>query len=976
MADIDGDNNDNVIDGTTSADVINGLGGDDTLNGLSGDDVISGGSGDDTLNGGSGNDTLDGNNGSDTLNGGAGDDYLRGGNNSNGEVDTLNGGADNDRLELFGFGVVNANGGTGDDLFDLVNIPFTDSGVVWTMDGGDGTDTIFLNDSGNFTSSTATNIEIFNANNQRFIVGDGFLAGFTSVLNVNSVEHNASGGTTDLTGKLAADDAGSFVGASGDDTFTVGTSVTASWVLGGNNGDDILTGGDGDDTLDGGNGSDTLNGGAGADYLRGGNNSNGEIDTLNGDAGNDTLELFGFGIVSANGGTGDDLFDLTNVPNTVAWTMDGGDGTDTVILNDSANMSASSVSNIEIFNNNDMTLTIIGGFLDSVGSVLNVSRIEHTIAGGVTDLTGKLAADDAGVFSGNAGVDTFTVGTGVTAAWTIAGGNGNDVLTGGDGNDSLFGDNDDDVLRGGIGNDTLEGGFGTDIADYTNAAEGLFFRFSLTPTEWEDGFTLFDGDNGTDTLFGIEGITGSTFDDFLLFSDSVTGTGITNAIILDGGLGDDILISGAGNDTLIGGAGDDFLRGSAGVDSFDGGDGIDRVSFFDASATQAVVVDLRTSTVTNDGFGNTETLTSIEIIGGTTVFVDTVDGDDGDNTLIGLGFGDTINGHGGDDRIAIEAAGTFDGGAGSDTLVVFSDITSVNVDGVFVFTDASSGVNINMTTGTIANDGHGNSGTFTSFENLFVNTLFNSILTGDAGNNTIETAGTGNNLVDGGAGADTLIGGDGFDSIFGGDQGDTLMGGGGNDRLFGQRGADTLFGGEGNDLVLGGNRNDRLFGEDGNDRVFGGNDNDEVDGGEGNDILRGGNGDDILFGDPGNDVIFGGTGRDELFGSFGDDFLFGRGGFDVLFGGSGNDTLEGGLQADQFIFESFVGNDIITDFAATNNAERIHIRDNTEITDFNDLMSNHISQVGADVLIDFGNGDTITLLNVNLSDLDSADFVF
>ena len=251
----------------------------------------------------------------------------------------------------------------------------------------------------------------------------------------------------------------------------------------------------------------------------------------------------------------------------------------------------------------------------------------------------------------------------------------------------------------------------------------------------------------------------------------------------------------------------------------------------------------------------------------------------------------------------------------------------------------------------------------------------NDLFTGGADNETVE-GGAGSDTLIGNGGGDTLSGGDGFDDLFGGDQGDTLIGGAGNDRLFGQRGADTLEGGLGNDLLLGGNRNDRLFGEAGNDRVFGGNDQDMVDGGAGRDIVRGGNGDDMLFGGAGRDVLFGGTGRDELYGGTDDDFLSGRGGFDILNGGAGNDTLEGGVQADQFIFEDGWGNDTILDFAALNNAERIHLTNVSEITDFQDLTDNHMVQDGANVLISDGLGNTITINGVNISDLDAADFVF
>lgn len=275
-----------------------------------------------------------------------------------------------------------------------------------------------------------------------------------------------------------------------------------------------------------------------------------------------------------------------------------------------------------------------------------------------------------------------------------------------------------------------------------------------------------------------------------------------------------------------------------------------------------------------------------------------------------------------------------------------------------------------------------------------------NVITGTSGADTIEGTDL-NDAIEGLGGADTINGGDGNDIIAGGDQNDTLFGGDGNDQVLGQRGADFLYGGAGDDLVLGGNRNDRLFGEDGNDRVFGGNDQDIVEGGAGRDILRGGNGDDQLFGGEGNDVVFGGTGRDRLEGGVGDDFLSGRGGFDILIGGAGDDTLEGGVQADTFVFvnteftrlsgESVAsGHDTITDFAANNNAERIDVSGVIDIIDFQDLVDNHMVQDGDNVVISFGaefgrgGGDpltdgisgSITLLNVDINDLDAVDFIF
>ncbi|MDF1670263.1 MAG: calcium-binding protein, partial [Roseovarius sp.] len=68
--------------------------------------------------------------------------------------------------------------------------------------------------------------------------------------------------------------------------------------------------------------------------------------------------------------------------------------------------------------------------------------------------------------------------------------------------------------------------------------------------------------------------------------------------------------------------------------------------------------------------------------------------------------------------------------------------------------------------------------------------------------------------------------------------------------------------------------------------------------------------------------------------------------------------------------------DVIGDFDALNVFEAIDLRSVSAITDLADLTSNHMTQTGANVVIDTGGGDSITLTGVNLGDLDSTDFIF
>ncbi len=295
-------------------------------------------------------------------------------------------------------------------------------------------------------------------------------------------------------------------------------------------------------------------------------------------------------------------------------------------------------------------------------------------------------------------------------------------------------------------------------------------------------------------------------------------------------------------------------------------------------------------------------------------------------------------------------------------------------------------------------------------------------LFGRGGNDTI-LGGGGDDTVVGGEGHDRLVGEAGNDVLYGFNQNDTLLGGDGDDRLFpgngsdwvygqggndmivdnGQGGAigadhffggdgdDTILGGGGNDTVHGGNGFDKLFGANDNDVIYGGNQGDYVGGGIGNDMLYGGNGRDSVYGGDGDDLLIdnaqsGFIGGDTFFGNLGNDTIQGGGGSDTLNGGFGDDSLSGGanddlllgyLGNDIFVFSDGFGNDTILDFEATNNAEKIDLSGLSAVADYSVLTSGgRMSQIGADVVIDDGIGNTLTLQNVLLADLDQHDFIF
>ena len=246
---------------------------------------------------------------------------------------------------------------------------------------------------------------------------------------------------------------------------------------------------------------------------------------------------------------------------------------------------------------------------------------------------------------------------------------------------------------------------------------------------------------------------------------------------------------------------------------------------------------------------------------------------------------------------------------------------------------------------------------------------YNDLIVGNSLKNLID-GGTGNDIIDSGRGNDTLDGGSGNDDLDGGSGNDFIDGGSGNDKISGGGGNDDLMGGSGNDRIKARSGNDELDGGIGNDRMWGHSGNDDMDGGAGRDRLVGGGGRDNLTGD---------GQRDRLFGRGGHDTLSGGNGADTLEGGTGNDILTGGSSRDLFVVHDGEGRDTIMDFLP--GTDRISLADVTDIDDFNDLINNHLTDVGPRLEIDTDNGflgiNVIVVNGVNdVLDLNAGDFVF
>ncbi len=177
------------------------------------------------------------------------------------------------------------------------------------------------------------------------------------------------------------------------------------------------------------------------------------------------------------------------------------------------------------------------------------------------DYTGSLPAR---VYLGITGPQNTWQGADVLSGIeNLLGGSGNDrffgstvgnVLNGGAGNDQLYGGGGNDTLIGGAGNDFFHGGADADVILFEGSAAVDVDIVRTTATG-----------QGTDTLGGVENITGGSG------SDIIRGNAAAN--VLNGAVGNDTLVGRGGSDVLTGGSGSDRFV-------FANWDGNDRVTDF------------------------------------------------------------------------------------------------------------------------------------------------------------------------------------------------------------------------------------------------------------------------------------------------------------------------------------------------------------------------------------------------------------
>ncbi|MBR0752278.1 hypothetical protein JQ604_08780 [Bradyrhizobium jicamae] len=882
--------------------------------------LLFGGTGDDALTGGSGNDQLFGQAGNDTLLGKGGNDLLFGGDGS----DTLIGGAGDDQVfGEAGNDLMIWNPGDGTDLFE----------------GGDGSDTAQIN-GGN-------GAEVFT------ITANGTRVRFDRV---SPAPFSLDIGTTE---NLVLHAGG------GDDVITAGNGLGAliSLTLDGGDGNDTITGGDGADLLLGGAGNDIVAGGRGNDTALLGDGADTFIwnpgdgsDIVEGQAGNDTLQFNGANIaeridIAANGSRVRFTRDVANV------TMD---------LNGVENINFKALGGADNVTVHDLTgtdakhvfidLQASGGGGDGAADTITVegtgnanqitvaqSGANVVVSGLAADvtITGQEGANDTLVINAFGGNDTINAAAlpagqlrltidagagndtviGSAGADTILGGDGNDIVTGGRGDDvALLGADDDTFIwNPGDGSDTVEGQGGTDTLQFNgaNIAEQIDISANGSRVRFSRDVANITMDLNSVEKINFHALGGA---DTISVND-LSGTGTQQvAIDLTGSNGspdgalDTVVVNATNSDDTIAlsQSGNDILV-----------DGV--------SAEVLVHGQDATDVLTVNGLGGADVINASGIAVGAIALA--INGGAGDDLIVGSAGGDIVTGGQGNDTALLgggddtfiwnpgDGSDIVEGQAGTDTL----DFNGANIAENINISANGSRVLFTRDVASITMDLNGVENiNFTArggADRITVNDL--------AGTNTTKVAidlsatpnsGTG----DGAADTVTVNATTGVDHI-------TVTQSGGNILVDGLHADVSIFGQEA--------ANDSLF----------------INGLAGADII---------------DASGLGAGQIKLVINGGD-------GNDVITGSGGADQVTLGNDDDTYVYKTGGGADVITDFVAgAGTPDKISLTAfaSAGIHDLTAVLA-RATQVGADTVIDFGGGNTLTLQNVTKTDLSDDDFI-
>jgi VCBS repeat-containing protein len=577
-----GAGNDQITGGTASDIILPGLGSNTVSGGLGTDrisyadiagsviiDLVAGTatkSADASVDTLSGFEVMQGTNEADTLLGDSLDNELRGlaGN------DTLDGRGGYDTV------IYNTNFNGGAAIFSSTGVFAITAGVTVDLAGGTATDPWGGTDTlANIEAAYGTNLVDFltgtvladgSRSQLRGLGGNDTLRALAVDTLVTAdyrgdaalVRVNLSTADTTLGGQLIG------AGTARDGSNSIDTLINIQSIRGSNFGDFIL-GTARNDRLEGEGGDDTIDGGAGNDFVRG----NAGNDTLQGAAGDDALR----------GGAGTDTYADSAGYDSIGF-QDGG-ATQGVVASLTTGLIIDQFGNAE-------TIGAANAFEYLIGSELADDLEGKALAGNFVQLSGGAGDDILRTGSGGADVvaayqldpDSDGDGIGILVDLTLAAGQvidgygDTDTLVGVAGirgsnfDDAIIGNDADNWFRGEAGNDVIAGAGGFDALSYDNSNRTP--TSGITATLADGAGIVIDGLGGTDTVSGFERIDGSRL------ADTITISG-TQAMMLFGNDGDDV---------ITGGDGDDYIDGGLGLDTAHGGGGNDTILVSDGTLSE------------------------------------------------------------------------------------------------------------------------------------------------------------------------------------------------------------------------------------------------------------------------------------------------------------------------------------------------------------------------------------------------------